>query len=517
MSSTNSSVFGAVISQGHVPPSQAFKERGDAGNVDRFVERLFTGQEPGADADDRSTESCSQRMAMRRRSVDVIHSSHSRRSSMHVTMGNVPEGALEEEGERAATPKNSLKAPSPGMGTRRNHSLALHPHRQTMPIMHTHFHHHYLQHRQSLQEYPPHRRHSTDIQSLGGWENGKLESRRVSVGTLLTSPVQEPLLEGAAYAAALEETQRQLRILIGQENNPSSNTEGALKRTTSLKSPSSSHSHPHSLATMALGPNPVSEDTPLSSPTTQTRSTSDSHILNLSEQEISPPPDAKSVTKSNSTVKIGAGAGSGAAHRFQSPLFYPSHGAYYSHQGHENSYIQQRSPMNPRFQNIISPVRDFPRQPPSIVLRYRSEMIAQQLCLIERELLNQIPWYELVNAGWRKKPTEATADLPTGEERDGQEFDRSKDRELLAMETILPLDRPSPSLEKRPWPLSRSQTARTITQRFPQQSQTTDSPKVTQLVDRFNLVRETGFILLARACNGATTLSYRLSIVLPSM
>ncbi|KAF9987203.1 hypothetical protein BGZ75_000921 [Mortierella antarctica] len=489
MSSTNSSVYGAIISQGHVPPSQAFKERGDAGNVDRFVERLFTGQEQGVDADDRSTESCSQRTAMRRRSVDVIHSSHSRRSSMQVTMGNVPEGATEEEGARAATPRSSLKAPSPGMGTRRNHSLALHPHRQTMPIMHTHFHHHYLQHRQSLQEYPPYRRHSTDIQSLSGWENGKLEGRRVSAGTVITSSVQEPLLEGAAYAAALEETQRQLRILIGQENNPGSNSKDALKRTMSLKSPSSSHSQPHSLATMAASPNPVSEDTPLSSPTTQTRSTSDSHLLHLSESEISPPPDAKSVARSNSTAKIGAGAGLGAAHRFQSPLFYPSHGAaHFSHQGHENSYFQQRSPMNPRFQSIISHARDFPRQPPSIVLRYRSEMIAQQLCLIEREFLNQIPWYELVNAGWRKKPTEATADIATEEERDRQELDRSKDQDLLAMETILPLEsRPSPSPEKRPWPLSRSQTARTITQRFPQQSQTTDSPKVTQLVDRFNL------------------------------
>ncbi|KAF9958188.1 hypothetical protein BGZ72_000726 [Mortierella alpina] len=488
MSSTNSSVFGAIISQGHVPPSQAFKDRGDTGNVDRFVERLFTGQESGVEADDRSTDSCSQRLATRRRSVDAIHASHSRRSSMHVTMDNVPEGALEEEGARAATPRSSLKAPSPGMGTRRNHSLALHPHRQTMPIMHTHFHHHYLQHRQSLQEYPPYRRHSTDIQSLGGWENGKLEGRRVSAGTVLTSPVQEPLLEGAAYAAALEETQRQLRILIGQENNPASNNADALKRTASLKSPSTSHSLPHSIATMAAGPDPTSDDTPLSSPTTQTRSTSDSHLLHLSEQEISPPPEAKSVARSHSTAKIGAGAGSGVAHRFQSPLFYPSHGAYYSHQGLENSYIQQRSPMNPRFQNIISPTRDFPRQPPSIVLRYRSEMIAQQLCLIERELLNQIPWYELVNAGWRKKSTEAAADTSAGEERDGQELDQSNDLETLAMETILPLNKPTPlPLEKRPWPLSRSQTARTITQRFPQQSQTTDSPKVTQLVDRFNL------------------------------
>ncbi|KAG0288302.1 hypothetical protein BGZ96_007922 [Linnemannia gamsii] len=37
------------------------------------------------------------------------------------------------------------------------------------------------------------------------------------------------------------------------------------------------------------------------------------------------------------------------------------------------------------------------------VLRYSSELIAQQLCLIEREMLSQVQWYELVDAGWTKK------------------------------------------------------------------------------------------------------------------
>lgn len=39
----------------------------------------------------------------------------------------------------------------------------------------------------------------------------------------------------------------------------------------------------------------------------------------------------------------------------------------------------------------------------SMVLMYRSEMIAQQLCLIERDLLLKVQWYELVDAGWTKK------------------------------------------------------------------------------------------------------------------
>ncbi|KAF9979009.1 hypothetical protein BGZ73_007110 [Actinomortierella ambigua] len=44
-----------------------------------------------------------------------------------------------------------------------------------------------------------------------------------------------------------------------------------------------------------------------------------------------------------------------------------------------------------------------PRAPTSFVLRYRTELIAQQLCLIERELLNNVQWYELVDAGWTRK------------------------------------------------------------------------------------------------------------------
>lgn len=61
------------------------------------------------------------------------------------------------------------------------------------------------------------------------------------------------------------------------------------------------------------------------------------------------------------------------------------------------------------------------------VLRYRSELIAQQLCLIERELLSRIQWYELVDAGWTKKST-TSKDTPTLEktpkiEREDQERD----------------------------------------------------------------------------------------------
>ncbi|KAG0342130.1 hypothetical protein BG004_005745 [Podila humilis] len=55
--------------------------------------------------------------------------------------------------------------------------------------------------------------------------------------------------------------------------------------------------------------------------------------------------------------------------------------------------------------SLLSPVALASEPPPfiSAVLIYRSEMIAQQLCLIERELLLKVQWYELVDAGWTKK------------------------------------------------------------------------------------------------------------------
>ncbi|KAF9115868.1 hypothetical protein BGX27_005934 [Mortierella sp. AM989] len=55
-----------------------------------------------------------------------------------------------------------------------------------------------------------------------------------------------------------------------------------------------------------------------------------------------------------------------------------------------------------------------------MVLRYRSELIAQQLCLIERELLNQIQWYELVDAGWTKKPVSSDTSKTSAEAKDAR-------------------------------------------------------------------------------------------------
>ncbi|KAG0068078.1 hypothetical protein BGZ89_005274 [Linnemannia elongata] len=81
------------------------------------------------------------------------------------------------------------------------------------------------------------------------------------------------------------------------------------------------------------------------------------------------------------------------------------------------------TPQKPRLQiQIGNPprlLRPQPVEPVSIVLQYSSELIAQQLCLIEREMLSQVQWYELVDAGWTKKKApsiKASSPTPSQEE-----------------------------------------------------------------------------------------------------
>ncbi|KAG0240526.1 hypothetical protein BGW41_006921 [Actinomortierella wolfii] len=66
-------------------------------------------------------------------------------------------------------------------------------------------------------------------------------------------------------------------------------------------------------------------------------------------------------------------------------------------------YQYQRYEMAPPPLTSSPAVAARPSRPTSFVLRYRTELIAQQLCLIERELLNNVQWYELVDAGWTRK------------------------------------------------------------------------------------------------------------------
>ncbi|KAF9186633.1 hypothetical protein BGZ50_002402 [Haplosporangium sp. Z 11] len=470
-SSANSSVFGAILTQGHVPPSQTLKEGVDPGNVDRFVERIFKCDSPNIDYDARSMDSGNlDRRAMRRRSIDTILRGHSRQGSMQGMLDGILERTT--DGTRPAQGAQESTATNPSLGARRSYTVAQHPHRQTLPIMHHHYHHHHYpqqrqslqdyspQRRQSLQDYPPQRRHSTDIQSLVGWSNIYPKDSKATAGTKEDDPLRKPLLEGAAYAAALEETRRQLELIASQRNQSTEATDSAKH---SGKETAENKTQPGSI---------------------QTRSSSDPHLLHMADPEASPP-------AVNPVPRIGPITRGSL--RYQLPMFYPSQSAFPSFYGHDSSYNQQRSPMNQRFQDILSSTRDFPRHPPSIVLQYRSEAIAQQLCLIERELLNQVQWYELINAGWKKKPAETSVEEGKHVQQTtysiNTQQDGSSDEDGAAEEPCRSSGESS-ARPKNPWPLSRSttsQTARTSTQRFPSQGQTKDSPSVTQLVDRFNL------------------------------
>ncbi|KAK3844762.1 MAG: hypothetical protein J3R72DRAFT_437987 [Linnemannia gamsii] len=129
--------------------------------------------------------------------------------------------------------------------------------------------------------------------------------------------------------------------------------------------------------------------------------------------------------------------------------------------------------MNPRFQSIMSSsastVREYVRAPASIILRYRSEMIAQQLCLIEREQLNDIQWFELVNAGWKKKSPETGTSAPELSLNGEQNDEDTAEGDAEGSET------------------GGGQSTTTAPGRRSRSQQSSDSPSVVRLVDRFNL------------------------------
>ncbi|KAF9098678.1 hypothetical protein BGX29_007489 [Mortierella sp. GBA35] len=462
-SSTSSSVFGAVLSQGHMPPSQAIRDRGESQNVDRFVERTF-GPTPPPVVPSGEHRPAYQSVT-RPRSIEAIHEQHVRQGSAKMMMSGDSGAGSTALNSGGLTGENTVQMTSPRMsGGRRSHTVAQHPHRQTVPIMHHHYHHHYLQHRQSLQEYQSQRRHSTDVQALRGWSTSTNPSDKRH-STEFNGGTTQRLLEGEAYTAALQETQRQLKLLISQ-NQDSQRT---------APSPPSVTVPPHSQTSRALnGPrNPdfaVSNHHRISvggSPEPG-RPYSGPNWRHLSDPDVSPlvvKPPSKSTPTSTGTAQRGV-------HRIHTPWYHPSHGPQQNRSHYENSYSQQRSPMNPRFQSIISSsstVREYVRSPTSIVLRYRSEAIAQQMCLIEREQLNDIQWFELVNAGWKKKSPEADAGSKapapplSDEQQDGDAVAEGRRSTITASGRTA-----SGSLHERP-------------------HQSSDSPSVVRLVNRFNL------------------------------
>ncbi|KAK3821414.1 MAG: hypothetical protein J3Q66DRAFT_333268 [Benniella sp.] len=131
-------------------------------------------------------------------------------------------------------------------------------------------------------------------------------------------------------------------------------------------------------------------------------------------------------------------------------------------------------PLHPSERSSMPFVPKEPRVLP-FVLRYRSELIAQQLCLVERELLCQIQWYELLDAGWTKKSTSTSSSsdkVSVVVERDGQERDSSNKRDSGGTNTAsvsgVIAEAPNPRLKQR-------------------NTKREESAGIKRLVDRFNL------------------------------
>lgn len=154
----------------------------------------------------------------------------------------------------------------------------------------------------------------------------------------------------------------------------------------------------------------------------------------------------------------------------------------------------------------------------SMVLMYRSEMIAQQLCLIERELLLRVQWYELVDAGWTKKKQqqeqkqqqEHQEEVQVKEGRQEQDNESEKAPPVEKVEQVIDLvsdekpqdenHRASPescpgdvedvqvSLRKKRYS-SKSRERRSSRVHTPIPKEVDEnSPNIKQLVDRFNMV-----------------------------
>ncbi|KAG0054532.1 hypothetical protein BGZ83_011032 [Gryganskiella cystojenkinii] len=504
-SSTGSSGFGAILSQGHIPPGQAIvRDRNELGNVDRFMERFYKSQQQqqqpqsyssaspspidnrNNDTSDSLNNNCSSNIFSpvkggRRKSMDAFHENQLRQASLSARGASISGQNLGQSNSRIGNNARSWMS----------RTLASHPHRQTVPIMN----HNYLQEKlneEMLEEYRPIRRHSSDVRNLEGWptmmrtkehktffgahplkgprpppvhnnnihthgnnhhhstdtnhsiitdshtqsnNNGSIfgsdyvrnqSQNRYHPLAPIPDPVQTCLLEGEAYKAALEESQRK-----GQ----------ALLQSSGARTVSQTHAHSFSSPLTFLLPDSMMGQDPTPGPGfDKSRSNSDPHLLQATAAMMSmSSPNGESDVYTYATrsspqpghSRIGGIGPLGGNYRSLSQqqqytrhqsIVYPPY-QYHSHHSHlDNSYSQQRSPMNPRFQSIISPTRDLmaPRPvPSSIVLRYRSEMIAQQMCLIEREQLFRVQWHELLKDGWKKKaPTTPTAEdgpLPTSD------------------------------------------------------------------------------------------------------
>ncbi|KAF9389619.1 hypothetical protein CPB97_011029 [Podila verticillata] len=334
-------------------------DRNRHGNVDRFVERYAQQPPPLASPGEHTISS-------RRKSVDLAMATPSRRRASWML--------LNSSADKQGPSREALELGDKDAST----SNAYNPKRQTTPIvfLHHHYHHH-------LSDDKPMRRHSYDVQSIEGWQGfqNALQQKtgenkaRASISKASNSPLApnegiQSLLEGALMA-----------------HDPS----GSIDPKADPPRTPSRASHAHTLS------QPMATISPIRPNMSQTRSNSHPHLLYTSDPEYLTPDHPLQCRHRPGPQRPGLGTST-------------------SFTGRYSSYrLQGTHPLDVHFSPSI------PRRP--LVLRYRSELIAQQLCLIEREMLSQIQWYELVDAGTKNKAA-AAAKTEAAEKRSESVLER---------------------------------------------------------------------------------------------
>ncbi|KAG0365064.1 Guanine nucleotide exchange factor lte1, partial [Mortierella sp. AD032] len=324
LSSTTSSMFGPLLNGNHLPPGQAFRQRGALGNVDRFVERFYNAQ-PGA-----SQQTAGDASVV----AEIPLSGHTDNAQKSQTFEPVSIHPFAVDAHSVG-PLTPVVASMPALPFNRNNNSLEESSRGAIPS-------HPLSNKTSKSTLSPGRSNSQP-NLLSSFSD-------TDVGTPTSSVVVTPWNR--------------------QENHSHPHTPDQHCR----------HNHQHQQHRFSQSPSQISRVGP------------GGGYRNLSYDHSSTrrgsvdPPSVTMTTKSYST--------SSRYDRAPHPRPSPS-------QKQQQQYQQPRLKIQvgPRLKALSAPSQDSI----SIVLQYSSELIAQQLCLIEREMLSQVQWYELVDAGWTKK------------------------------------------------------------------------------------------------------------------
>ncbi|KAF9349984.1 hypothetical protein BGX26_011775 [Mortierella sp. AD094] len=377
-SSANSSMVGAVPNEDHHSPSQIIRKQWSHGNIDRFVQKMskFNQDLPRSQMDEEDQGS-------------QYASGSQEGATFHLLRSDVHNNTFASES--ATIYRSKALAMSNIHVDRQLHNNQLYE--------------------QSVQSKALPRRHSSDTQRVD-WD-------QVEAAVEETSIANSQSVQGPRYVSL-----HPLQTETEDTQNVSFNTKTSIPLDELTEAQSIKPFGSAQISTNIQPPPPAhyrSQPLTLIRPSlSKGRSKSQPHLLSsFSDPEISAL-TIKSPQQSTNEVTLKLEGRCSHVNSSQSsrarlalvnhatPPFVSRSNSYFqdcSRSGH----ISQQPGMDAIPHHPLEPASFVIKEPRKLpmVLRYRSELIAQQLCLIERELLNRIQWYELVDAGWTKKSTAA--------------------------------------------------------------------------------------------------------------